>query len=149
MKPSTTFSVVIHEPDFGACFSHEGNMAKSVNGSAKARAKPNIPTAGASQLPLVVVSTNSRPMMGAVHENDTSTSVKAMRKMLSSPLVVEAFESTALAHESGSLISNHPKNDRAKTTNSRNRKMLKTAFVDMAFSVSEPKIPVTNSPKPK
>ena len=81
MNPSTTFSVFIHEPDFGACFSHEGNRANSVKGRASAKAKPNIPTAGASQLPLVVVSTSSRPMMGAVHENDTSTSVKAMRKM--------------------------------------------------------------------
>ena len=73
--------VVIHEPDFGACFSQAGNMAKSVNGRARARAKPNIPSAGASQLPLVVVSTSSRPIIGAVHENDTSTSVKAIRKM--------------------------------------------------------------------
>ena len=83
MNPNTTLMVVIHEPDFGACFSHEGNRAKSVNGRARANAKPNIPSAGASQLPLVVVSTSNRPMIGAVQEKDTSTSVKAMRKMLS------------------------------------------------------------------
>ena len=149
MKPSTTLMVVIQLPDFGACFNQEGNMANSVNGSARARANPNMPMAGASQLPLVVVSTNSRPMMGAVHENDTSTSVKAMRKMESRPLVSDAFVSTELAQLSGNLISNQPKNDRANTTSSTNRKMLNTALVDMAFSVSEPKTAVTSNPKPK
>ena len=146
MKPSTILIVVIHEPDFGACFSHEGNMAKSVNGRARARAKPNMPNAGATQLPLVVVSTSSSPMIGAVQEKLTSTSVNAMRKMLSRPLVFEAFVSTAFAQRSGNFISNHPKNDRANTTNSRNRKMLNTAFVDRAFSVSLPKHAVTSNP---
>ena len=146
MKPKTTFSVFIHVPDLGACFNHEGNSAKSVKGKANARANPNIPSAGASQLPLVAVSTNSKPTMGAVQENDTNTRVKAMRKMLSNPLVCEAFESTAFAQRSGSLISNHPKNDRANTTNNKKRKMLNIAFVDIAFSVSLPKSAVTSNP---
>ena len=138
--------VVIHEPERGACFSHDGNMANSVKGRASASAKPNMPRAGATQLPLVAVSTSSSPTMGAVQEKLTSTSVNAMRKMLSRPLVLEAFESTALAQRSGSLISNHPKNDSANTTSSRNRKILNTALVDSAFSVSEPKKAVTSSP---
>ena len=82
MKPSVTFSMFIHAPDLGVCLSHEGNRAKSVKGSARATAKPSMPSAGASQLPLVAVSTSSSPMMGAVQENDTNTSVKAIRKML-------------------------------------------------------------------
>ena len=81
MKPNVTFRMFIHEPDLGACFSHAGNRANRVKGSARAKAKPNMPNAGDSQLPLVVVSTSSRPIIGAVHENDTSTNVKAMRKM--------------------------------------------------------------------
>ena len=81
MKPSTTFRVVIQEPDFGADFSQAGNMAKRVNGRARARAKPNMPTAGASQLPVVVVSTSSMPTMGAVQEKETRTSVKAIKKI--------------------------------------------------------------------
>ena len=141
--------VVIHEPDFGACFNHCGNSAKSVNGRARASANPNIPSAGANQLPLVVVSTSKRPIIGAVHENETSTSVNAIKKIESSPLVDEAFVSTAFAQRSGSLISNHPKNDSAKTTSNRKRKILKTALVDIALSVSEPKIAVTSSPNPK
>ena len=92
MKPRTTFRVFIQEPDLGADFSHEGNMAKRVNGRARARAKPNIPTAGASQLPDVVVSTRSMPMMGPVQEKETSTRVKAIRKMESKELRVKSEE---------------------------------------------------------
>ena len=149
MKPSTIFSVVIHEPDFGADFSHEGNMANSVKGRASAKAKPNIPTAGASQLPVVVVCTSSMPMIGPVQENETSTSVNAIRKMLNRPLVSEAFASTLLAQLSGSLISNQPKKLRANITSKRKRNTLKTAFVDIAFSVSLPKSAVTSRPKPR
>ena len=87
--------------------------------------------------------------MGAVHENDTSTSVNAMRKMESSPLVVVALVSTLLAQLSGSLISNQPKNDRAKTTSSRKSRILNTALVDMALSVLLPKRAVTINPSPR
>ena len=149
MNPNTIFRVVIHEPDFGADFSHEGNMANSVKGRASARAKPNIPTAGASQLPVVVVCTNNMPMIGPVQENDTSTSVNAIRKILNRPLVSEALVSTLLAQLSGSLISNQPKKLRANTTSNRKRNTLKTALVDIAFSVSLPKSAVTSSPKPR
>ena len=96
--------VVIHEPDFGACFSQAGNMAKSVNGKASAKAKPNIPTAGATQLPLVVVSTSSKPIIGAVHENDTSTRVKAIRRMDSLEFRVESLEFAAAFVASSSLF---------------------------------------------
>ena len=88
-------------------------------------------------------------MMGAVHEKDTSTSVKAIRKMLSRPLVFVALVSTLFAQLSGSLISNQPKNDKANTTSNKKRKILNTAFVDMALSVSLPKMAVTNSPSPR
>ena len=53
MKPNTTLIMFIHEPDFGAFLSKVGKRAKKVNGKARAKAKPNIPTAGATQSPLV------------------------------------------------------------------------------------------------
>ena len=84
--------------------------------------------------------------MGAVHENDTSTSVKAMRNIEISPLVLAAFVSTAFAHLSGSFNSNHPKNDNANTTSSSAKNTLNTAFVDKALSVSEPNRAVTSNP---
>ena len=148
MKPSTTLMVVIQEPDFGADFNHEGNIAKMVNGSAKAKAKANMPMAGASQLPVVVVCTSSIPMMGPVQEKDTNTNVKAIRKMLTRPLVCDAFVSTLFAQLSGNLISNHPKKLQAKTTSNRNRNTLNTALVESELSVSEPKMAVTSSPNP-
>ena len=121
-------------------------MAKSENGMANAKAKPNMPTAGPTQLPDVTVSTSSRPMIGAVQEKLTSTRVNAMRKIESSPVVLLALESTLLAQLSGNLISNQPKKLTAKTTNKRNRKMLKTALVESALSVLGPKIAVTPMP---
>ena len=180
MKPSTTLMVVIQEPDFGADFNHEGNIAKMVNGRAKAKAKANMPMAGASQLPVVVVCTSNMPIIGPVQEKDTSTKVKAIasqlpvvvvctsnmpiigpvqekdtstkvkaiRKILTRPLVCEAFVSTLFAQLSGSLISNHPKKLQAKTTSNRNRNTLNTALVESEFSVSDPKMAVTNSPNP-
>ena len=85
-------------------------------------------------------------MMGPVHEKLTSVSVKAMRKMLSSPVVLLAFESTLLVHEEGSVSSNHPKKLRAKTTSSRKKKMLNTALVLSSLSLLAPKMPVMASP---
>ena len=117
-----------------------------MNGKARANAKPSMPMAGPQKLPLVAKSTSRKPMMGPVHEKDTSTSVKAIRKMDSKPLVLLALLSTALDHLLGNLISNMPKNDRAKTTSSRHRKMLNTALVDRAFSALGPKIAVTIKP---
>ena len=43
----------IQLPDFGALLSHVGNRANSVNGKAKATAKPNIPMPGPMILPEV------------------------------------------------------------------------------------------------
>jgi hypothetical protein len=147
IKPKTTLICVIHEPLFGLFFISVGNMANSVNGMAKAKAKPNMPTAGATQLPDVTVSTSSRPMMGAVHENDTNTNVKAMRKIDTSPVVFPALVSTLFAQLSGSLISNHPKKLKAKTTSNRKMKILKTALVESELRVLGPNIAVTPMPK--
>ena len=126
--------------------SHAGNMANSVNGKANAIEKPNIPTAGAAMLPDVENSASSSPMIGAVQEKETSTSVNAIRKIESSPLVAEALLSTELVHLDGSSSSNHPKNDTANTTNTRKMMMLKTAFVDKLFNPLPPEIRVMRNP---
>ena len=63
-----------------------------------------MPRAGASQLPLVVVSTSSSPIIGAVQEKDTSTSVKAIRKMESEEWRVKSEEYAAALVESSSLF---------------------------------------------
>ena len=74
-------TVFIHPPDFGAAFNREGKRAKSVKGIASAIANPSIPMVGAMILPCVDTATSRKPMIGPVHEKDTSASVKAMRKM--------------------------------------------------------------------
>ena len=45
-KPSTTLMVFIQPPERGVCLSSDGKIAKTVNGKARAKAKPNMPTAG-------------------------------------------------------------------------------------------------------
>ena len=146
IKPNTTLMVFIQEPDLGACFSQEGNRAKSVNGRANAKAKPNIPMAGPTQLPDVAACTSKKPTMGAVQEKDTSTNVKAIRKIESNPVVEEALLSILLPHDSGSRSSNHPKKESANTTSSRKKKMLKTALVASSLSLCGSVKAVTSSP---
>ena len=85
-------------------------------------------------------------MMGPVHENDTSDRVKAIRKMLSSPVVRSALLSTALLQREGRVISNAPKNEAANTTKSRQNRMLKTALVDRSFSALAPNSSVMARP---
>src|SRR5574344_354366 len=146
-NPSTTFTSLSQLPDLGIWVSRVGKRANSVKGRANAMAKPSMPMVGATMLPVVDTSTSRKPMMGPVHENDTSVSVKAIKKILSRPLVFSALLSAALPHEDGSVISNHPKNDAANTSSRRKKKMLKSALVDSAFSALAPKMAVMASPK--
>ena len=88
-------------------------------------------------------------MIGAVQENDTSTSVNAIKNIEMRPVACEALESTELAQLSGNLISNQPKNEKAKATSNANKKMLKTAFVESSLSLLGPKRAVMTKPKPK
>ena len=110
-------------------------------------AKPSMPMVGArAEPPEVDTSTSRKPMMGPVHENETSESVKAMRKMLSRPVVFSALLSTAAPHDSGSVISNPPKKLAANTTSMRKNRMLKMAFVLRSFSALAPKMVVMMRP---
>ena len=113
---------------------------------ASANAKPNIPMAGAMMLPVVAVSTNSVPIMGPVHEKDTSANVNAMKNILSRPVVASARASILLVHDAGNTSSKAPKNDMAKNTNRAKKIRLKTALVDKSFSALAPNIPVMASP---
>ena len=137
----------IQLPLFGAFFIIVGKRAKSVNGNAKAKAKPTIPTAGAIALPVEVdASTRRKPTIGAVQEKETSVSVKAIRKIPKRPAVLEALESTALFHLEGRVISKPPKKLAPKMRSIRQKMMLKTAFVDKLFSALAPKSPDMTSP---
>ena len=146
MKPSVTLMTFIQPPDFGADFSSEGNIAKSVKGMARAMAKPSMPMVGATILPCVDTATSRKPIIGPVQEKDTSASVKAIRKMESKPVVLPDFSSILLDHEEGRVSSKAPKNEAAKTTSNRQNRMLNTALVARALSALAPKSSVTASP---
>jgi len=113
---------------------------------ANASAKPNIPTAGPIVTPSAAASTSNVPIIGPVQENDTSTSVNAIKKRLPIPDEESALESIRFVHDDGRVRSNAPKNDMAKTTSSRKKKILKMAFVERLFSALAPKAAVTNNP---
>ena len=144
-KPSTTLTVFNHPPDFGKECNHPGNIAKSMNGNAKASEKPNIPMIGAIP-PLEAASTNSVPTIGPVQENDTIASAKAINSI---PIIppLSAWLSTLLAQELGNIISNAPKKEAAKTTNKTKNNKLNQTLVDKAFRASAPKIQVTTKPR--
>src|SRR5690349_4029310 len=69
-KPKHTFKLFNQPPDFGMLFKNPGKMAERVKGSARASAKPNMPTAGPKMFPLELASTNSVPIIGPVQENE-------------------------------------------------------------------------------
>ena len=123
-----------------------GNIAKRLKGIDNAKAKPNIPTAGPTAVPIVAACTSSVPIIGPVHEKDTSTKVNDMKKMLITPVVESALLSNLLVHEAGNTSSNAPKKETANKTKRAKKMMLKTAFVERSFSALAPKMPVIKSP---
>ena len=113
MKPRTTFTEFNQPPLLGIFLSNDGNQARSVNGSAKAVAKAAIVRIGIQMLPPLVELIITVPTIGPVQENDTSTRVRAIKKIPSKP-PFSAPASLLLTRLEGIVISNAPKNDAAK-----------------------------------
>ena len=84
MKPSTTFTELSQPPLLGSFLSIEGKKAKIVNGRANATENASIVTIGLQNSPEVDLM-STEPTIGPVQENDTSTSVRAMKKMPAKP----------------------------------------------------------------
>ena len=84
-------------------------------------------------------------MMGPVQEKDTNESVKAIKNIPTKPPLSET-ESALLIIQLGSVISNAPKNDKAKMKKMMKNKRLKNALLDIAFNASEPNVTVTKNP---
>ena len=83
--------------------------------------------------------------MGPVQENDTTTSVKAIKKM-PRKLVVLAFASLLFVQLDGSVISNAPRNEKPNTKKSAKNTRLAIQFVARLFKAAGPKIRVTKKP---
>ncbi len=121
-------------------------MAKTLNGMDKAKAKPNIPIAGPTAVPIEAACTNKVPIIGPVQEKDTNTNVNDIKKILNIPVVESALLSNLLVHDAGNTSSKAPKKETANTTNSKKNRILKIAFVDKSFNALAPKMPVINKP---
>ena len=118
MKPSTTFTLFIQFPLL-SLVSREGKRARIVNGRANETEKASIVTIGVQNSPCVdLISTE--PTIGPVQEKETSTRVKAMKKMPASPSRSE-FRSLLFTIQAGSSISKAPKKDIANTMNTRKK----------------------------
>ena len=146
--------MVIHSPDLGADFNREGKRANTPKGMASPMLKPSIPRVGPRMFPCVDTVTSRKPMMGPVQEKDTRTRVNAIRKMERWAVRndwrmdrLSAFSSIFVDHDEGSVSSNAPKNEAAKTTSNRAKKMLNQALVLSALRALAPNRAVTSSPK--
>src|SRR5690606_19164970 len=104
-KPSTTLVVVIHPPDFGNEFNQFGKSANNANGSARAVPNPVIPAVNWPAPPSADNDPASRdPKIGPVHENETIARVSAIKKIPTTPPILDA-ESILLPHELGKVNS--------------------------------------------
>ena len=112
----------------------------------RAKAKPNIPMAGPTAVPMEAACTNNVPMIGPVQEKETNTKVKDIKKILRKPVVESAFASILLVQEAGNTSSKAPKKETANTTNNRKKMMLKMALVERLFSALAPNRPVISKP---
>ena len=146
IKPKETFSVFSHPPDFAILLSNPGKKANSANGKAMAMENPRKPMMGPSRSFCLLTSTNKFPIKGAVHENDTSTNVKAIKK-IPEKLLRLALESTLLVNAEGTVISKAPRNEIPNKANSAKTKRLKIALLEIWYNVLLPNIIVNNKPK--
>ena len=129
----TTFTLLSQEPLF-IFFSNCGNRAKMVKGRAKATEKASIVTIGVQNSPWVDL-IRTDPTMGPVQEKDTSTRVRAMKKMPASPFLPEAA-SLLFCQEEGRTISKAPKKEAAKTMNTRKKMMFGSQCVASQLKMS-------------
>ncbi len=145
-NPRVTFTVFNQPPDEGKEFNHPGKAAKRVNGMAKARENPNIPTAGPSSEPFDPASTSNVPIIGPVQEKLTKLKVKAMKKMPSIPPLLDA-SSALFTQLDGRVISKAPKKLAAKMTKRAKNARLNQGFVAIWFKASDPKMTLTARPR--
>ena len=85
IKPKLTLMVFNQPPLFGSDCSMDGKNANKEKGIASPTPKPIIPIMGASPTPCILVCPSKVPTIGPVHENETITRVKAIKKIPSSP----------------------------------------------------------------
>src|SRR5690606_40350660 len=104
--PKTTFTVFIQPPDFGKLCSACGNKANSPNTIAQLNPNPasaKVSSIGTFAEPVTALP-KRLPRIGPVHENETITSVSAIKKIPITPPASSALDDL-LAMELGSVMS--------------------------------------------
>ena len=144
-KPSTIFTEFIQPPDFGNLLSHDGKIAKSVNGNEKPSEKANIPSTGLTAAP-EAASTSNVPTIGPTHDRLTITVVSAKKKVPRKP-PLSTCESVLLEILLGKRSSNRPKNAAAKNAKRRKKMVLVIQCVVRSVIKSAP-ILVSETSKP-
>ena len=139
MNPSTTLTLPSQLPLLSLPRS-VGNIARSVNGRAKATEKASIVTIGAQNSPLVE-RMRTDPTMGPVQEKDTSTSVSAMKNIPASPLRSLPLSALSVQRD-GRVISKAPKKEAAKTMKITKNRRFGSQWVESQLKMSA----VTASP---
>ena len=109
-------------------------MANSANGNPNAMPKPAAP-AVRGHGPSLATLASKVPNIGPVHENDTIANVPAIKNM-PAKLPNPDFESALLAIDDGKPISNNPKKDRAKNTNTAKKIIFSHTLVDILLKIS-------------
>ena len=133
MKPNTTFTLLSHDPLF-IFLRRDGNMAKMVKGRAKATLNASMVTIGVQNSPAVDL-IRTVPTIGPVQENETRTSVRAMKNIPPRP-PLPALASLLLARLEGSSISKAPKNEAANTMNTMKKMMFGNQWVASQLNMS-------------
>ena len=106
INPKTTFKVFIQLPDFGrdcSAWGNKANVPKTIAHAKPNPAKAKVKSIGTSFAPETALP-NKLPKIGPVHEKETITKVKAMKKIPITPPVSSALEDL-LAIQLGSVIS--------------------------------------------
>ena len=118
-----------------------------MNGSAKPRAKPIMDTKNTKLVvELDAIPISAAPRIGPVHEKETKTVVRAMKKApiyppWSAPL------SDLFIQDAGSLISNSPKKEKANSINIIKNATFGIQWVDIRYIASFPNKRVRSSPR--
>ena len=115
-------------------------MARMVNGKANATEKASIVAIGTQNSP-PVERMSTEPTIGPVQENDTSTSVRAIKKTPARPFLSLPLSALSV-HFEGRVISNAPKKEAAKAMNITKNSRLGSQWVESQLKMSA----VTASP---
>jgi hypothetical protein len=113
---------------------------------AKPVENPNIAQKGPDIFPVPAAATRAFPIIGPVHENETTTNANAIKNIPAKPPRSLCL-SILFTNDDGRTISNAPKNEAAKIINNAKIIKLNIALVESVFNAPAPNTNEIPSPK--